>query len=76
MEGIPAPFPVALGLNWFSRALTTLNLFLIRISRGFFSFQILMVASPIPTLDALLDRTVESSAVRTAAIEQLIERGK
>ena len=76
VEGIPAPFPVALGLNWFSRALTNFNLFLIRISRGFFSFQILMVASPIPTLDALLDRTVESSAVRAAAIEQLIERGK
>jgi hypothetical protein len=76
VEGIPAPFPVALGLNWYSRALTGLNLFLIRISRGFFSFQILVVASPIPTLDALRDRTVESSAARAATIEQLIERGK
>jgi hypothetical protein len=76
VEGIPAPFPLAFGLNWFSRALTGLNLFLIRISRGLFSFQILMVASPIPTLDALLDRTVESSAVRAAATEQLSEQGK
>jgi glycosyltransferase involved in cell wall biosynthesis len=64
VEGIPAPYPLALGLNRFSRALLSLNRLLIRISRGLFSYQILIVASPKPTVDALLDRTIDSSVIR------------
>ncbi len=75
VEGVPAPFPLAFGLNWFSRALTYLNRLQIRISRGFFSFQILIVASPTPTIDALLERTVESSATRAAAARRPGEDG-
>jgi SAM-dependent methyltransferase len=65
IEGIPAPFPLALGFNRISRGLVRLNRVLIRLSRGLFSYQILVVASPRPTVGALLDRTIESSAVRS-----------
>jgi hypothetical protein len=64
LEGIPAPFPLALGNNSFARALVMFNSFLIRISRGLFSYQILLVASPFPTVEALLERAMESSAAR------------
>jgi len=67
MEGIPAPFPLALGMNSLSRALVNLNRLLIRLSRGLFSYQILIVASPKPTVEALLDRTIESSAARASS---------
>ncbi|MGW8283984.1 MAG: bifunctional glycosyltransferase/class I SAM-dependent methyltransferase, partial [Gemmatimonadota bacterium] len=76
VEGIPAPFPLAFGLNRFSRALTYFNRLLIGLSRGFFSFQIMIVASPTPTIDALLDRTVESSATRAAAARRAGENGR
>ena len=42
VRGIPAPFPAALGLNAFSRLLVRINGFLIRLSRGLFSYQIFM----------------------------------
>jgi glycosyltransferase involved in cell wall biosynthesis len=65
IEGIPAPFPLALGQNPLAMALVRLNQLLIRISKGLFSYQILVVASPKPTVDALLDRTIETSAERS-----------
>ena len=68
MAGIPAPFPLAFGDGWFGRALVTLNAFLIRLSRGLFSYQILLTATPLPTVDALLDDTVAGSARRAGAI--------
>ena len=52
--GIPAPFPKAIGLNWFSKALLLLNNFLIHVSKGLFSYQIFMVATPVPTVEAIL----------------------
>jgi len=68
MAGIPAPFPLAFGDGWFGRALVTLNAFLIRLSRGLFSYQILLTATPLPTVDALLDDAVAGSARRAGAI--------
>jgi 2-polyprenyl-3-methyl-5-hydroxy-6-metoxy-1,4-benzoquinol methylase len=55
MEGIPAPFPLAIGRNKFSAILLRLNLPLIRASRGLFSFQIYCEAEPIPTTRQLLE---------------------
>jgi SAM-dependent methyltransferase len=60
LAGIPAPFPKALGDNRMSRALVRLNDFLIRLSKGLFAYQIFLVARPRPSLDALLDRSIES----------------
>jgi glycosyltransferase involved in cell wall biosynthesis len=71
MAGIPAPYPLAFGDGWFGRALVTLNGFLIRLSRGMFSYQIFLVASPLPTVDALLDDAVAGSAQRADAFRDL-----
>jgi glycosyltransferase involved in cell wall biosynthesis len=68
MAGVPAPFPLALGPGRIARALVRLNAFLIHLSRGLFSYQIFMVASPMPTVEALLDDAVAGSAARAAAV--------
>ena len=61
IRGVPAPFPLALGDNWLSRSLMVLNRGLIHLSRSLFSYQILMVARPLPSLDWLLHRAVSTS---------------
>src|SRR5437870_13552641 len=48
-RGVPAPFPLALGRNRWSRALLRLNAALIRISKGLFSYQIFIRAEAKPT---------------------------
>ena len=60
LAGIPAPFPKALGDSRMSRALVWVNDLLIRVSRGLFAYQIFLVATPRPSVDALLDRSIES----------------
>ena len=62
LTGIPAPYPLALGDNILSRALLLINSWLIHISRGFFSYQIGVVARPRPTLDHLLKKAEKSGA--------------
>jgi glycosyltransferase involved in cell wall biosynthesis len=71
VAGIPAPFPLAFGDNWFGRMLVSLNALLIRLSRGLFSYQIFLVASPLPTVEALLDDAVAGSARRAGAIRDV-----
>lgn len=58
IEGIPAPFPLAFGSNWFSHLLLKLNRLLIRVSRTLFSYQIAVVARPVPTLEMLVKRAI------------------
>jgi 2-polyprenyl-3-methyl-5-hydroxy-6-metoxy-1,4-benzoquinol methylase len=53
-KGVPAPFPAAIGDNWISRLLLTINQGLIKILPRLFSYQIFLVAVPFPTLDDLL----------------------
>lgn len=67
MRGIPAPFPLALGYGKFSRLLLRINSLLIRLSKGWFSYQIFMVLQPKPSLEYLLRAAEEQSAIRTAA---------
>lgn len=54
-RGVPAPFPLALGLNWRSKLLLRLNEIAILCSKGLFAYQIAFVARPKPTLKHLLD---------------------
>jgi len=68
VKGVPAPFPLAFGDNWFSRALLWINRALIRLSKSLFSYQMFMVVRPLPSLDWLLERTVETSKARIGAI--------
>ena len=68
-KGVPCPFPLAIGDNFFSRTLLAVNQFLIRISRGLFSYQIFMTVKPRPLLKSLLQLSQEQSSIRAAMLE-------
>jgi glycosyltransferase involved in cell wall biosynthesis len=68
VAGIPAPLPKALGLNRVSRALLRLNELLIRFSKGLFAYQIFLVATPTPSVDALLNESIESGRAKAEAL--------
>ena len=61
VRGIPAPFPKAIGNNFISRFFLRLNQAFIRVSKGFFSYQIFVRAVAKPTIHNLLGETIESS---------------
>ena len=67
VRGVPAPFPLALGNTSFARLLVGINRFLIRISKSLFSYQVFMVVRPLPSMEWLLDRAVETSRQRVSA---------
>jgi hypothetical protein len=54
IDVIPAPYPLAIGLNVFSRTLLILNAALARFLPGLFAYQTLIVARPRPTAEFLL----------------------
>ena len=56
IKGIPAPFPLAIGENWLSRCLLIINQMLIKLFPRVFAYQIILIASPSPTLDDLWDK--------------------
>ena len=53
--GLPAPFPLALGKGVRAKIMLLINLALIAVSKGLFSYQIAVIAKPLPTLEHLLD---------------------
>ena len=68
-KGVPGPYPLALGDNFLSRTLLAVNQFLIRISRGLFSYQIFLRIKPQASLELLLRTAQEHSKKRVEAIE-------
>jgi len=68
-RGIPAPYPVALGDNRVSRFLVTLNGMCLRILPTLFSYQILIVSTPGPSLELLLHTAIDESATRAQTLE-------
>lgn len=60
-RGLPAPFPLAIGLNHVSILLLNLNELLIRIFPKLFSYQFILISTPYPTPEALLNSTVQNS---------------
>lgn len=66
IDGIPAPYPLALGNNPLSRGLLKVNNWLIGLSKGLFSYQIGVVAKPRPTLDFLLANAEKSGREKAA----------
>jgi len=71
VRGIPAPFPAAVGHNFFARALLRLNTALICISKGLFSYQIFIRAEAKPTVNNLLRETISgSSALKSEVLTQ------
>src|SRR5690349_2221174 len=68
-RGIPVPFPVALSDTKVSRFLVTLNGMCLRIFPTLFSYQILIVAAPEPSLEVLLQTAIDQSASRARTLE-------
>jgi 2-polyprenyl-3-methyl-5-hydroxy-6-metoxy-1,4-benzoquinol methylase len=66
-RGIPVPFPVALGDTPISRFLVSLNGWCLCISPNLFSYQLLVMAKPHPSLELLLQRAIDESATRAGA---------
>jgi glycosyltransferase involved in cell wall biosynthesis len=61
VQGIPAPFPLALGDNAFARGLVAVNNALIQLCGGFFSYQLFMRVQAKPTVPNLLIETISTS---------------
>ncbi|MEM6285216.1 MAG: glycosyltransferase [Chloroflexota bacterium] len=70
VQGIPAPYPLAVGDNAISRFLIAVNQLLNIFSKGLFAYQIAIVARPRPMLHHLLEHA------RTASAERLAQSGK
>jgi glycosyltransferase involved in cell wall biosynthesis len=66
VQGIPAPYPLALGDNALSRFLLWINRLLIKVSKSLFSYQIFMVVRPLPSLEWLLRRAMDSKPEKAA----------
>jgi glycosyltransferase involved in cell wall biosynthesis len=60
-RGIPAPYPKAVGDNAFGHALLALNGFLIWVRKELFGYQMFVRAKAAPTVDALLEETIDAS---------------
>ena len=58
MQGIPAPFPLAFGNNWFSKGLLWLNTLFIKLNKSLFSYQIAAVIVPVPNLESLVQSAI------------------
>tara|TARA_B110000967_G_scaffold117517_1_gene120240 strand:- start:2848 stop:4344 length:1497 start_codon:yes stop_codon:yes gene_type:complete len=54
--GIPAPFPLAVGNNIVGKFLININSYLIKVSKGLFSYQMYYEISPNTSLETLLHR--------------------
>ena len=71
VEGIPAPFPKALGDNPAAHALLRLNQALIRVAPTLFSYQILIVAETTPTTEFVLADTRRASQQRVENLREM-----
>lgn len=63
---VPAPFPLALGLNSLSRLLVAVNRLQARILPGLFAYQAMYVIKPRPNIEWLLQQTIEESSEEQA----------
>jgi glycosyltransferase involved in cell wall biosynthesis len=59
-EYVPAPYPLALGLNCVSKLMVTINQILAHILPNFFAYQSLYVIKPRPSTEWLLQRAVSA----------------
>lgn len=60
-RGLPAPFPLVLGDNRWSRALVTANQLLLKVSKHFFSHKICIRARPLRQARSLPEQTISES---------------
>lgn len=72
IDGVPAPFPKALGDNALSRGLLRVNQALIRLSRTLFSYQIFIEADATPDVDFVLN----DARARAAEMDEAASDGR
>ena len=65
--GIPAPAPLVVKNPFWQKLLMRLQGFLIKISRGLFSYQMFMVVRPLPTIEKLMADAQRHSAEKSSA---------
>jgi glycosyltransferase involved in cell wall biosynthesis len=70
IDGIPGPFPLALGNNMLAWMLIFINSIGIKVSKGLFSYQIFMIAKSLPSLAYLLSTSIEKSKIRSLKIKE------
>ncbi|MEP7268158.1 MAG: glycosyltransferase [Saprospiraceae bacterium] len=61
---IPAPYPEAIGLNSKSKILITINTFLIKLSKGLFSYEYVLQIRANPVVSNLIKHSIQASEVR------------
>ena len=61
-RGVPAPFPLALGMNYRSRVLLALNGLFLKLSKSLFAYQVCIRARALPDARHLLKETISGSA--------------
>ncbi len=69
-RGVPAPFPLALGSNRWSKALLQMNSLLIRFSKTLFAYQVCIRARALPDARHLLKETIAGSAALRAELSR------
>jgi glycosyltransferase involved in cell wall biosynthesis len=70
-QGVPAPFPLVVTSPSLSGFLLRLSKTLIGIRRGLFSFEMVMVVHPWPSLSYILDQTKLFSAKRRVLLDEV-----
>ena len=68
---IPAPVPLVVRRGFWQSLLMSAQSLALKVSRGLFAYQMLMVVRPLPTLDTLLAKTHEHSAQKSSALPAL-----
>ncbi len=75
-RGIPGPFPLALENKTLSRFVMRVNQWLIAVAPGLFSYQMFFVVEPLPSLEYLLEKAHQQSALRSDAGESRAAAGR
>jgi glycosyltransferase involved in cell wall biosynthesis len=76
VRGIPGPFPLALKNKALSRFVMRVNEWLIGAAPGLFSYQMFFVVEPLPSLEYLLDKAHQQSAIRGDADQRRAASGR
>lgn len=73
-QGVPAPFPLAIGKGRTADFLLWLNKILIMISKTLFSYQVAVIAKPLPTLEHLLNDAYKAKDKKIQEITELNDK--
>jgi hypothetical protein len=67
--GIPAPVPLVLKSPFWQKTMMRVQVLLMKISRGLFAYQMLMVVRPLPTLETLSAQTRRHSNEKSSTLD-------